>query len=550
MQVAPILLILEDEPESVEWVVKTAKDIGYEVKDATRVADALQICREDGDISVAIVDLRIGPDDEKWDEGWRFLEEAKFSASTQIVILTGHVEPGELARKPPRNIDIRYEFCRKGLYAEERVPKVLQDQYEKHQAARKGEVVIESAADQQLYADLEMIARSGLPVLITGPSGCGKENVAQEIARKALPENEHGRIETINCAALTENIAVSTLFGYVKGAFTSADAAGRKGILERIGGDPDSNDFNKRLPGILILDELAELPVFVQAQLLRMLQGQRVHKLGDTGTGYLPVIRVIACTNDEDKLADKNQFRQDLLARLDGWHITIGHPHERKATFMKAAKREATAFNMTLEFGKAPAKISSVAHDFLTAIEAKLIPASEGGLRFGFRELKAWVGRACALALYREGNDTQVTAAHLNEAWERRMMLAESEADMAPAPPGGVEPKVPVPGDKVQGVRTRFERVIRGAGITLDEHWDAADLRKAATALHQQNPDAFAQLAELKKQYSMSTDEDKRILYRAIKGTDGTTEQVRRFIDSMRQYLGQTVGRAASSKKR
>lgn len=268
-----------------------------------------------------------------------------------------------------------------------------------------------------------MIAASGLPVLITGPSGCGKEHVAQEIARLALPSSQHRRIETVNCAALTENIALSTLFGYAPGAFTGALAGGSAGILRRISGQSRHGRGpmqETELPGILILDELAELPPIVQAQLLRMMQGQTIHALGDAGTGYQAIVRVIACTNNEAKLM--KPFRDDLLGRLDGWHLTVGHPHERRETFVAAARNKIGNFVVTLEPGKPPVKISGLADDVIRTVESKLVPASEGGLRFGFRELEGWVGRACSMALFRAGNDAQLTGAHLLEAWGKRMI--------------------------------------------------------------------------------------------------------------------------------
>ncbi len=539
----PILLILEDESRASTPLIKVAANMGYEVQLAERVADALRYCETVDCISVAIVDLRIGEEDVTFTGGWQFLEKAKLAPDTQVIIFTGHQEPGNLQVEPPKKIGVSYCFFRKGL-GYEPVFKVLRDQLVRHGAKQTGGIVHESDADKSRLADFPMIAASGLPVLITGPSGCGKENEAEKLARMSLPISEHHRIHTVNCAALTENIAIATLFGYVPGAYTGASGKGDKGILRRISGTMDRRSGGSSLPrpcdlpGILILDELAELPIFVQAQMLRMLQGQTINALGDSGPGYTPVVRIIACTNDEAKLSKPRKFRQDLLGRLDGWHIIVPplHDSQRRPTVIKAAQTEATGWSMILEFGKPPIKIWGVADDVADEVATKLVPPSDGGLRFGFRELNAWVGRACASALYRAKNDTQLTASDLRNAWDKRMKLNEIDGDASGK--GEVPPMPPPREEKVAAVRRRFEEIMVAAGAAPSHgSWDEPELRRIATQLQTANSSAYAQLVALKKEYT-NTKERQYLLYLAINGTEASTTQLKNFVVNLRQFLG------------
>jgi DNA-binding NtrC family response regulator len=545
----PFLLFLEDERELQAEVIKVIETTGYEFQIAKDVKTALQLCRERPDIAVAIVDLRIGPEND-FTAGWDFLEEAKLSSDTQVIVFTGHEDRlavEALRRKPPKNLPYSYLLLRKDE-DEDRLFDVLKQQLDHYNAKQTGGIIHESKEDIQRKADLPMIAASGLPVLITGPSGCGKEHVAQDIAALALPQSQHERIHTVNCAALTENIAIATLFGYAPGAYTGGKPKGDRGILKRITGTMNGTSVARGrvadadLPGILILDELAELPIFVQAQLLRMMQGQSINALGDSGEGYKPVIRVIACTNDEPKLNTPESFRQDLLGRFNGWHITIGSPRERKDTFLQVAKTTALGFRMMLEFGKPPIGISDVADDVAGEVAAKLISHE---FPFGFRELIGWIGRACALALYREKNDTQLTAADLQTAWDRRMRLDDTGKKTS-----GKDETISVtelPETKVAEVRRLFERLMYGAG-PVKESWDEQDLRVIATRVKSEDPGTYLALVELKKKYTTS-DDRQRLLHLAINGMNADKTKLRKFVDRLRKYLGDTKAPSPKSER-
>jgi DNA-binding NtrC family response regulator len=533
----PVLLFLEDEPD--DEIIKVAKKMGYEVGLTEEVSDALRYCKDHPDIAVAIVDLRIGSEQD-FTAGWDFLEQAKLSSDTQVIVFTGHPDASAvetLKKEPPKKIGASYRLLHKSE-DQDLLFSILEQQLDHYKTKQSGGIVLESKDDLQRQADLPMIAASGLPVLITGPSGCGKEHVAQEIACFALPKAQHSRIYTVNCAALTENIAIATLFGYAPGAYTGGNPKGDLGILKRITGTMGrplrarSRMAEADLPGILILDELAELPVFVQAQLLRMMQGQAINQLGDSGKGYTPVIRVIACTNDETKLSDSKRFREDLLGRLNGWHISIGSPRERKDTFIQAAKAAAMSFSMTLEFGKPPIRISDVAEDFAEAVAVKLI---SNEFRFGFRELNGWIGRACALALYREKNDTQLTASDLRIAWDRRMKLDDTNKKTDDKESMAV---TELEETKIAEVRRAFEKGMYGEA-PAKESWDETELQKIAKRLRNEDAVAYSALVELKKKYT-NTPARQALLHRAINGTNTNQTGLNRFVGRLRKHLGDT----------
>ncbi len=153
-------------------------------------------------------------------------------------------------------------------------------------------------------------------VLITGESGTGKELLAQSIHN--LGQRSSGPFVAVNCAALPENLLESELFGYEEGAFTGAKKGGKAGLCELAHG------------GTLLLDEVGEMPLALQARLLRVLQEKEVMRLG--GDGVIPVdIRIIAATNqDLLQLIQERRFRNDLYYRLDILRLHVPSLRERK----------------------------------------------------------------------------------------------------------------------------------------------------------------------------------------------------------------------------
>jgi two-component system response regulator FlrC len=175
-----------------------------------------------------------------------------------------------------------------------------------------------------LVALARKIAESDATVLITGESGTGKEVYARFIrdhsARAAAP------FIAINCAAIPENMLEASLFGYEKGAFTGAQAA-------------HAGKFEQAQGGTLLLDEISEMDLGLQAKILRVLQEREVERLGSSRTIALDV-RVIATSNrDLPEEARAGRFRADLYYRLNVMSVRLPPLRERRADVLPLARR-------------------------------------------------------------------------------------------------------------------------------------------------------------------------------------------------------------------
>lgn len=165
-----------------------------------------------------------------------------------------------------------------------------------------------SAELDELRAQILALARIERTVLITGPTGAGKERVAQALHRAS--GRASGPLVAINCAALPETLMESELFGHVRGAFSGASGS-RDGLFVEASG------------GMLLLDEVGELPRGAQAKLLRVLQEQRVRPVG--GSSERAVDTWVVAATHRDLRADvaAGRFREDLFARLDGLTVPV-----------------------------------------------------------------------------------------------------------------------------------------------------------------------------------------------------------------------------------
>lgn len=173
-----------------------------------------------------------------------------------------------------------------------------------------------SSTLKEVLNKVEKIAIRDTSVLITGESGTGKELIAQAIHYNSLRKEK--KFVAINCGALPETLLESELFGCKKGAFTGA-VSDRQGLLEAADG------------GTLFLDEVGNLPMNVQKTLLRFLQEQEFHRIGDTKTIKVDV-RIISATNADLKATVKDtSFREDLFYRLNVMNLHLPPLRERSA---------------------------------------------------------------------------------------------------------------------------------------------------------------------------------------------------------------------------
>lgn len=176
-------------------------------------------------------------------------------------------------------------------------------------------IIGSSSQTLHLQSEILKVAKSKSTVLITGESGTGKELVATAIWKAS--ERKDRQFVAINCGAIPEPLLESELFGYVKGAFTGADPNGRMGKFELA---------NK---GVIFLDEIGDMPLYLQVKLLRVLQERKITRIGSNQV--IPIdVRIIAATNkDLKEMIEKKQFREDLYYRLNVIPLKIAPLRER-----------------------------------------------------------------------------------------------------------------------------------------------------------------------------------------------------------------------------
>jgi DNA-binding NtrC family response regulator len=196
------------------------------------------------------------------------------------------------------------------LIAAARAPRSSASEPARPRSLRAGdhEIVVAEAATTQLYALVERLARSELPVLVRGETGVGKEVVAQ--ALHAWSRRSQGPFVAINCAALPEQLAESELFGHERGAFSGAIAA-KPGLLESARG------------GTVLLDEIGDMSLATQAKLLRALETRKITRLGSVEEREIDIRLVAATHRDLDAEVASGRFRRDLYFRLGGGTIVL-----------------------------------------------------------------------------------------------------------------------------------------------------------------------------------------------------------------------------------
>jgi len=311
------VLVVDDEPDMQVLLAKIlVKKGGYEVRVADsgdRGLEVITFWRPD----VVLTDVKMPGMDGV--EFFRRLKEIDPTMTTIIMTGYGTVEMAVQAlkegaydffQKPFDNDQILHAMAR----AMERT-ELLRDKQRfeelRHQLAGSSEFhgfIGNSSPLLQVEDLLRRLAPSSMTVLIRGESGTGKELAAR--ALHAMSGRTGRRMVTVNCPALPEHILESELFGYCKGAFTGADR------------DKDGL-FVEANHSTILLDEIADIPISIQAKLLRVLQEKEIQPLGQTKT-YAVDVRVVASTNQdiEAKIA-RGEFREDLFYRLNVVTVTM-----------------------------------------------------------------------------------------------------------------------------------------------------------------------------------------------------------------------------------
>ena len=215
---------------------------------------------------------------------------------------------------------------------------------------RDGGIVVRSKRMRDVYEQALRLAQVDSTVLIMGESGVGKEIVA-EVVHGQSPRRDQPFVR-ISCAAIPEQLLESELFGYVQGAFTGANKAGKPGVFELAN------------QGSLFLDEIGELPLGLQSKLLRVLQERRVTRVGDVRSTPVDV-RIMAATNrDLEAMMLQGTFRSDLYYRLNVVPLVVPPLRERREAIFDFIYRFLERYNRKYGLGR---QIDPDASDYLAA---------------------------------------------------------------------------------------------------------------------------------------------------------------------------------------
>jgi len=405
------ILVVDDEPNYRLILSELLKDEAYEVFTAASGAEAMKVLRET-DLDLIITDMLM-----PGMTGLELLNEVRiFAHDLPIIMITafGEVEKAVAAMQAgafnyltkPFNNDELLVSIQKAIEHYSLVRENVRLKSEVTNRYKFSNMIAKDEKMQQVFSLIEKVAPTTASVLITGESGTGKELVARAIHFNS-PRREAPLI-SLNCAGLPEHLLESELFGHEKGAFTGAVAL-RKGRFELADG------------GTIFLDEIGEMPMNLQAKLLRVLQEKSFERLGGSRTLQIDV-RIVAATNRDLKEAvSRSEFREDLYYRLNVLHLHLPPLRDRAVDIPLLVNHFLDKFAKRLS--RPDLKISTPALRHLTRLPW------EGNIR----ELENCIERAAILC-----NHDLIELADLQLDTELSGPLAATDLqpDVAHLPPG------------------------------------------------------------------------------------------------------------------
>jgi DNA-binding NtrC family response regulator len=461
------VLIADDQADVVQALRLLLVDEGYRVETAASPVEALARL-ESEDFDLALIDLNYTRDTTSGQEGLDLLERIRaMDPALPVVIMTAW-----------SSVPIAVEAMRRGArdylekpWDDDRLTACVRTQIALRQAVRRSEraeevagrlqrvpvFIAESPAMKEIARTIERIAASDAAVLITGEHGTGKEVVAARL--HARSDRRARPLITMNAGGLADGVAESELFGHVKGAFTDART-------DRLG------CFELADEGTLFLDEIANMPVRLQAKLLRVLQTGEVQRVGSSKMRYVNV-RILSATNAnvDDEIAS-GRFREDLLYRLNTVVLHLPPLRERPedvgplaahflARYAARYGKRAAAFDRAamsaLDAHPWPGNVRELAH----SIERAVLMAEPGADSIRSADLTLRPGSVSARtlqdlpleeierifiqkALARHGGDVRRAAEHLGLSRSALYRRLQQMADAPTDEPGGPSEGGPV----------------------------------------------------------------------------------------------------------
>jgi two-component system, NtrC family, response regulator HydG len=381
----PHLLLVDDDPEALEWLSELAKAEGFSVSQADSLRAArIHMSRLQPDL--LLTDLQL-PDG----KGIDLVADLETRESTEVVLITGHASvesavealrlgAGDYLVKPV-DVDRLRAILRRVPRTGELRAEIGELRDELRKLGRYGHILGSSSPMQKLYDQIGRVAPTSATVLLTGESGTGKELAAQTI--HDLSRRKRAPFLPLNCGAVSPQLIESELFGHEKGSFTGADRQ-HKGYFERVHG------------GTLFLDEITEMPQELQVKLLRVLETGTFMRVGTT-TPIAGDVRLIAATNrNPEQAMTEGKLRDDLYHRLNVFPISMPPLRDRGTDI------ELLAQHFLDQLNKQETATKSFAPATIAALYGHAWPGN-------VRELKNYVQRAFILA-------DEVIEAHLAPA--------------------------------------------------------------------------------------------------------------------------------------
>ncbi|MBL9031673.1 MAG: sigma-54-dependent Fis family transcriptional regulator [Phycisphaerae bacterium] len=362
------VLIVDDEPDHAEVMAEALRKPGHVCTIVGGVGQALDELRH-GVFDVVVTDLRMpssggqnGVAIDGADAGLRVLEAArKHQPNAETIMVTAH---GDVPTARAAFKHGAYDFIEKPLDLDvfrNLVNRAAETVLLRHEAGPEGDLVQHDGFEgiiagsepmRRILRAVKTVAASNLPVLITGESGTGKELIAQAIHKNSPRAGK--RFVALNCAAEAENLLEDQLFGHVRGAFTGAEKD-REGVFEYASG------------GTLFLDEIGDMPLKMQAKLLRVLETGEVVRLGSNDPRKCDVRLVSATNKDIKAMSARGEFREDLLFRIRGSSVHLPPLRERREDIPRIV-RHAISRAITTNFpGRPVPDITDAAMMRLTA---------------------------------------------------------------------------------------------------------------------------------------------------------------------------------------
>jgi DNA-binding NtrC family response regulator len=368
------VLVVDDEQTARDLCCDVATDTGLRARGAATTEEALDILDQSA-VDIVITDLRVPELG-----GIELLKRVReHYPQTAVVMLTqfGTIDSAveatrmgaaDYVTKPFHVAELRTKLGRVVRSLEtDQENRVLREQLRTRPGF--GELIGTSQKMSRVYRLVEKVSHHNYPVLVLGESGTGKELVARSI--HFLGDRRNKPFVPVDCSALAPTLIESELFGYVKGAFTGANHT-KQGLLESAGG------------GTLFLDEIGDLPVDLQAKLLRALQEHEVRPVGSNERVAISA-RVIAATHrDLESAVRSGGFRQDLFFRLNVVQIKLPPLRERKNDI------PLLVHTFLEKFSDAQGKMRTISEDAIARLLAYDWPGN-------VRELENAVERAVAL---------------------------------------------------------------------------------------------------------------------------------------------------------